>query len=104
AADWAWLGARGKGRIGYLFGHPAVSPGAPVPGSAAEACRLGLDAGDGIALDLEVTDGLSPAVVAACAREVLALLQETFLRRPLCYTYRAFAEAGNCAGCQAYPL
>lgn len=104
ADDWAFLGQQGKGRIGYLFGHPSVGVQATVAAFAAELGRLGLEAGDGVALDLEVTDGQSPTVVAAWSREVLALLQSTFLRRPVLYTFRAFAEAGNTAGCQTCPL
>jgi lysozyme len=104
AGDWAWLRQQGKGKIAYLFGHPATSPALTVAAFAAELGRLGLDSGDAIALDLEVTDGRSPAAVASWASQVLATLQSTFLRRPLLYTFRDFPSAGNCAGLGGYPL
>jgi lysozyme len=104
ADDWAWLGRQGHGRIAYLFGHPATPVAATVAAFAAELGRLGLAAGDGVALDHETTDGLGPAAVAAWGREVLATMQATFLRAPLLYANRAFLAEGYCAGMQHCPL
>ena len=67
-----------------------------------DAC--GLEDGDGVALDLEVTDGLRAAAVAAWGADVLALLERETSRPPLLYTFISFAEAGNCAGLGKYPL
>lgn len=102
AADWAFL--HGKGRIGYLFGHPATDPAATAEFFARELRALGLDPGDGIALDLEVTDGKTAAEVSAWAHAVLGELGWRIERTPLVYTFESFAQAGNCAGLGRYPL
>lgn len=104
AADWSWLKANGKARIAYAYGHPSVSATATVRLLVTEMERLGLDDGDGVALDLETTDGLSAATVADWARTVMGLLERDLDRAPLLYTFRAFAEAGNCAGLGHYDL
>ena len=104
AADWAALGAMGAGRVGYLFGHPAMSASATV-GLFLDALRpLGIADGDMVALDLEVTDGLGPDAVAAWAGDVLRLLKRELDRIPLIYTFVAFAQEGNCAGLGGWPL
>lgn len=104
AADWAALKQAGQGRVAYLFGHPSVLPSATVSFFAAGVGPLGLAGSDAVALDLEVTDDLGPAAVAAWARAVLAALHATFGRMPVAYSYRDFISAGNLAGCEAYPL
>jgi lysozyme len=104
AADWAYLKAHGKGRVGYLFGHPATGPAATVSLFADELARLGLDDGDGVALDLEVTDGRPAAQVAVWARGVMAQLEHVLNRPPVLYTFLSFAQGGNCAGLGGYPL
>jgi len=58
AADWSWLRQNNKSRIAYLFGHPSVSAADSVDFFLAELSRLGLENDDGVALDLEDTDGL----------------------------------------------
>lgn len=104
AADWAALGKLGKGRIAYLFGHPGMPASATVSLFLGHLNPLGLEDGDGVALDLEVTDGLHAAAVAAWARDVLALLERETSRSPLLYSFISFIDAGNCAGLGAYPL
>lgn len=104
AADWAALRAAGKGRIAYLFGHPATSPSATVSFFAQMLLGLGMEPGDAVCLDHEVSDGRSPAEVAAWGRAVLEHLHATFARLPLIYTFLSFAESGNCAGMGGYPL
>lgn len=104
AADWAWLREAGKGRIGYFFAHPSMSASATVALFVTTMRQLGVLDTDGIALDLETTDGLRASSVADWSATVLGLLQREFSRLPLCYTFRAFAEAGNCAGLARYPL
>src|SRR5262249_47056551 len=71
---------------------------------ARELRKLGLRYTDGLMLDLEVTDGLSPAKVSAWARTVMAELQTRFKRTPILYTFISFAEAGNTRGLGKYPL
>jgi GH25 family lysozyme M1 (1,4-beta-N-acetylmuramidase) len=103
-ADWRWLHQNGKGRIAYLFGHPSVSAASTVSFFADEIHKLGLNARDGIALDLEVSDGKTPAQVAAWGVKVVEGLFHSLERKPLVYTFLSFAEAGNCAGLGHYPL
>ena len=103
-ADWDFLKARGLGRVAYLFGHPDVSASVTVARFVTELRSIGLEDGDGVAVDLEVTDGLAPREVDAWALEVLRDLDAQLDRRPLIYSYPAFIEAGNCASLGAYPL
>lgn len=104
AADWAYLGSKGLGRIGYLFGHPAMSAGATVTLFMDTLRSLGFSDGDMVALDLEVSDGLTPGAVAGWAADVLRRLKALLDREVLLYTFTAFAQEGNCAGLGAYPL
>lgn len=104
AADWAALKAAGKGRVAYLFGHPATDPTATAGLFTSAMRSLGLDDADAVCLDHEVSDARSPSSVAGWGREVLGRLRTTFDRPPLLYTFLSFAEAGNCAGMGAYPL
>ncbi len=64
----------------------------------------GLKAGDLIALDLETSDGLSPARVAEYARNWCADVHRATGLTPVVYTFLDFAEQGNCAGLGHYPL
>jgi hypothetical protein len=104
ADDAAYLRQHNLGRIFYLFGHPASSPVATVALMVAEVTALGLDDGDGVALDLEVNDGLDAAHVSAWSRDVMAGLERELHRKPVCYTFLSFAYAGNCEGLGGYPL
>jgi lysozyme len=104
AADWAYLKQHGLVRVAYLFGHPSVNAAATVSFFAEQLGALGVDDGDAVALDHEVTDGLRPAAVSAWAVSVLGDLRTTFDRMPLIYTYLSFATEGNCAGLGTYPL
>jgi lysozyme len=104
SADWAYLKQQGLVRVAYLFGHPSVNAAASVSFFAERLNALGVEDGDAVALDHEVTDGLGPAAVSAWAVSVLGDLQTTFGRPPLIYTFLNFADAGNCAGLGSYPL
>jgi lysozyme len=104
AADWSWLHGHGKGRIAYLYGHPSVSAEETVSFFAHELRNLRLRDRDGIALDLETTDGRSPSQVDAWALAVLRDLASRLHRTPLIYTFLSFAEAGNTARLGHYPL
>ncbi len=104
AADWAWLQQHGKGRVAYLFGHPSTDATATVDLFLAQLNAAGLRNSDGVAVDLEVSDGLAPAEVAAWGKSVLTLLGRRLDRKPLLYTFRDFAAAGNCAGLGGSPL
>jgi len=102
-ADWAALHAMGCGRVAYLFGHPSAGVAETVD-LFLSALRPVLTDDDGVALDLEVSDGRSPAEVAAWALDVLRLLEHDTGRKPYCYTFTDFAAEGNCAGLEPYPL
>ena len=103
-ADWAYAKSRGYGRIAYLYGHPATSPAETVDLFCSVLVQLGLEDGDGIMLDHEWTDGLSPAKVSAWAVDVMGRLAKRLARTPLLYTYLNFAETANCTGLGGYPL
>jgi hypothetical protein len=104
AADWAYLLAQGKGRVAYLYGHPNVGADATVDFFVSQLAGLVLEDADGVCLDLEETDGCTPAEVDAWAVRVLARIEDELGRRPLLYTYISFATAGNCASLGKYPL
>jgi len=103
-ADWNYLAAHNLGRIGYMFGHPATSVTDSVDLFTTEIRSLGLRNTDGVALDLEVTDGLGPASVDRWAAQVLANLHDRLHRMPVVYTFLSFAQAGNTASLGKYPL
>jgi hypothetical protein len=104
AADWSWLEANGKGRIAYVFGHPSVSALDTVDFFLSELNNLGLHDTDAVALDLETSDGLSPAQVSAWGADVLSQLTARLDRTPLLYTFTDFATEGYCASLGGYPL
>ena len=104
AADLAFLKTGGKGRIFYHFGHPDTPAGESARFFLGEISRLGLEDGDGVALDLEVTGGKTPAAVSAWAQGFLGMLEKALDRTPVVYTFISFAGAGNCAGLGKYPL
>lgn len=102
-ADWAALRAAGLGRVAYLFAHPAMSASGTVNLFLSTLEPVLLDT-DAVALDLEVTDGLGPAAVAAWALDVLRALKQRLAREPLLYTFLSYADEGNCAGLEEFPL
>ena len=71
AADWLWLRQNGKARLAYAFAHPSTSVTATVAAFTGMCDALGLDDGDGVMLDHEVTDGLPAAEVSQWAADVL---------------------------------
>jgi hypothetical protein len=103
-ADMDWLKSNNKARVAYLFGHPSVSATDTVSFFLSEFNDLGLLDTDGVALDLETTDGLSAQQVAAWAVDVQSQLHSSLGRVPLLYTFIDFANEGNCAGLGDYPL
>jgi GH25 family lysozyme M1 (1,4-beta-N-acetylmuramidase) len=104
AADWKWLAEHKKGRIAYMFGHPNVSAANSVDFFVSQLDGLKLGNNDGVALDLETSNGKTAAEVAAWGRTVQAQLKSKLDREPLLYTFIDFANAGNCAGLGGYPL
>lgn len=104
AADWAFLHRNQKVRVAYLFGHPSVRATETVSFFLTELGKLGLHDDDGIALDIEVTDGLGPAAVDAWCADVTSELHQKTGRPPVVYTFLSFAEAGNCNRLGRWPL
>lgn len=104
AADWARLKAQDDARIAYLFAHPATSTSATVSLFLSVLTELGLEDGDGVAIDIEETDGLPQQHVSEWVEEVAEALHAHLGRVPIIYTYRDFAIEGNLAGLGRYPL
>lgn len=102
-ADLAALKAAGIGRLPYCFGHPGMSAQRTVDLFLSSLGKT-LDAGDGVALDHEVTDGLPASAVAGWAQDVCGLLERETGRKPVLYTFLDFAGEGNCAGLGHLPL
>lgn len=92
-------------RFAYGFFHPALDPVVQAAHLVATVKGHGCEPGDNFVLDLEVSDGLPPAVVAeraaTCLREINELAPG---HRVLLYSFPAFAEAGNCAGLDPWHL
>lgn len=103
-ADWEFLREQKKGRIGFLFAHPAASTAETVAYFTAAIRGAGITDADAVMVDLEQTDGRNPAQVSVWARIVLRALQAEFQRLPLLYTYLSFGQTGNCTGLAPWPL
>jgi hypothetical protein len=109
-ADWDWLWyqehheGRPMGRIAYLFAHPSRSVNDTLALFKSVTDELGLLDTDGVAIDLETTDGMSPAAVSSWARELAAEMAKLYGRRPVIYTYEDFIHQGNCDGLGNYFL
>jgi lysozyme len=104
ARNWRQIKAMGFVRGAYHFAHPADGAGASAKAFLAAVRAQGLDRGDMLALDLETTDGLAPAQVAAFGRNWCAEVAAATGRQPIVYTFISFAQEGNCAGLGGHPL
>ena len=92
-------------RFAYSFFHPAQDPVVQAAHLVAVTRGHGLLPGDNFVLDLEVSDGLPPAVVAERARTCLQHVNELAPgHRVLVYTFESFAREGNCAGLDPWHL
>ena len=102
---WALQSDHRLPRFAYSFFHPAQDPIVQAAHLVATVKGHGLEPGDNFVLDLEVTDGLPPAMVA---RRATAFLHEVNSLAPghrvLVYTSPSFAQAGNCAGLDPWHL
>ena len=102
---WAFQADHRLPRFAYAFFHPALDPVVQAAHLVATVKGHGLLPGDNFVLDVEVNDGLPPAVVAARARECLQHVNELAPgHRVLVYTFPAFAQAGNCEGLESWYL
>ncbi len=104
ARNWQQMKAIGIVRGAYHFGHPKDGAASDARAFLAVVRAHGLDRGDLLALDLETTDGLTPAQVAAYARNWCADVAAATGRKPIVYTFISFAQQGNCAGLGGHPL
>lgn len=104
ARNWQQAKAIGIVRGAYCLGHPRDGAAANAEHFVSVVRARGLEAGDLLALDLEVSDGLAPAQVAAYARNFCADVERATGRPPVVYTFIDFAREGNCAGLGGYPL
>lgn len=92
-------------RFAYAYFHPAQDPVVQAAHLVSVVKGHGLQPGDNFVLDLEVTDGLAPGVVAERAAAFLHRVNDLAPgHRVLVYTFPAFAEAGNCAGLASWYL
>ncbi len=104
ATNWRQAGAIGLVRGAYHFAHPKNPAAAEVGAFLSVVRAQGLHSGDLLALDLETTDGRSPAQVASYAQAWCAGVAKATGHIPVVYTFLSFAQQGNCAGLGRYPL
>ncbi len=102
--NWRGIKANGLVRGAYDFAHPGNDPVAEADYFLSYVRAQGLGPGDLLALDLEVTDGVSPAGVASFAQRWCAHVAGVAHVQPVVYTFLSFAQQGNCAGLGGYPL
>jgi lysozyme len=102
--NWQGMKSNGIVRGAYDFAHPANDPVAEADYFISYVRSQGLGAGDMLALDLEVTDGLRPAAVASYATRWCQRVSTHTNIKPIVYTFLSFAQAGNCDGLGGYPL
>ncbi len=105
ARDWAGAKAAGLIRGAYHFFHPGTDPTAQADHFVNTVGALGV--GDlPMMLDLEATDGLGPAAVAASTKTFLDRVQSRSGRVPIIYTGYYFwtGSVGNPGGYGGYPL
>lgn len=91
----------GKGfvRHAYGFAHPGEAVQPQVEALVSVAKDHGLEAGDHLMMDLEVTDGLSAAEVGRFGVAFCHLANKLAPgHRCIDYTFVSFAQEGNCAG------
>lgn len=92
-------------RFAYCFFRPARDPVIQAAHLVTAVKSHGLLPGDNLVCDLEVSDGLEPAVVAERAAAFLHRVNDLAPgHRVLVYTNPSFADAGNCAGLGSWHL
>ncbi len=102
--NWNTMWARHILRGAYHFGHPGTSATEQAHFFVAYVKAHGLEKFDALALDLEVTDGRTPAEVAAWAVEFVSLVEKLTGKNVWVYTDGAFITGGYCAGLYKHPL
>lgn len=102
--NWDALWSAKKLRGAYHFGHPSTSAVAQAQYFVAFVKAHGLLDLDALALDLEVSDGLSAAQVAAWAVQFVAEVRRLTGKNVFVYTMHSFIWGGYLAGLSAQPL
>lgn len=103
-SDWNQAKAADKARIAYHFFHPSISAMAQARFFLDNVATAGMRNGDLLAIDLEASDGMPAAKVAAAAVEFVHAVEKETRAKPLVYTFIDFAHEGNCQGLGGYPL
>lgn len=104
ARNWRELKRAGLVRGAYHFAHPRNAVNAEADFFVATIRAQGVEPGDLVALDLEVSDGTSAAHVSSWARTWCSRVGKALGVTPIVYTYLSFAQGGRCAGLGGYPL
>lgn len=101
-----WDAARkhNKYRVAYHFAHPSMPAQAQVQFFLDYVRSCGLEVGDMLALDLEVTDGLKPEDVSKWANDFCTAIKYETKAEPIVYTNESIPSLGNCKGLGNYPL
>jgi MYXO-CTERM domain-containing protein len=104
ATNWSEMKKAGIIRSAYHFFHPGDDPTAQADYFVKTVGAL--DAGDlPLMLDLEVTDNVAGATVAANAITFLKRVETLTGKKPIVYTYPGFwSQIGNPGGFNGYPL
>lgn len=102
--NWAAAKSHNKYRVAYHFAHPSQPAQAQVQFFLDSIRPHGLEVGDMLALDLEVTDGETPEAVAAWANDFCTAIKYETKAEPIVYTNENIPTNGNCRGLGNYPL
>jgi lysozyme len=102
--NWTEAKDNKKGRIAYHYFHPSIPAAAQVQFFLDYVRSHGLQTGDCLAMDLEVSDGVAPEEVAKQAVDFCGSVKYETKASTIVYTTPAFANAGNCSGLGSYPL
>lgn len=103
AHNWSALKAKGMVRGAYHFAHTNNNATTEAKHFLAVVRAQGLETGDLLSLDLEVTDGQSASHIASWAKTWCEYVKAQTGVTPILYTYRSFASS-YCAGLGVYPL
>lgn len=104
AQDWHNVRHAGKKRMAYHFFHPSISALAQVRHFVDTVKSVSLLDGDCLALDHEATDGMPADQVAEQAIKFREAIEKECHCKLIIYTFRNFAQSGNCAGLGKSPL
>lgn len=102
--NWSAMGSKNILRGAYHFGHPGTSASAQAAFFVALVQAHGLHEFDVLALDLEVSDGLPAAKVAAWAVAFCDAVEQSTGKNVWVYANHAFINGGYCEGLFSRPL